>query len=62
MSPKESGKISRKSFLKTASVMTGGITLGAFSTINSANENKNQTKEKFNLKYAPHFGMLLVKI
>jgi len=55
---KNNSIISRKGFIKSASIITGGLTLGA-STIysNHFNYSDNTIPEKFNLNYAPHIGM-----
>jgi len=54
---KGKSKLSRKSFLKTTALATGGLMLGSSSVYSSGISASENLKHKFNLKYAPHFGM-----
>ena len=54
---KTNKKISRKGFIKSVSLLTGGIGLGSISVSSLHAQNKTSKNGKFISKFAPHFGM-----
>ena len=53
-----SNKLSRKDFLKSSAILGAGIGIGApITNLAAENMKSDSTEKKFNLKYAPHFGM-----
>ncbi len=52
-----SKKMERRDFIKTASLTAAALSIGGNSLLAKPNNNLIITEHKFNLKYAPHFGM-----
>ena len=52
-----SKKIERRDFIKAATISAAALTLGSNSILANQNMESKNAKHKFNLKYAPHFGM-----